>query len=60
LYRNRYTSEFKCIACAIQAGTEASQCIYASRDWTRVPSGTSGYYCQYDEILALKCRTLKS
>jgi hypothetical protein len=60
LFKNKYTSEFKCIACAIQAGTGTSKCIYTARDWTQVPSGTSGYYCQYDEILALKCKTLKA
>ena len=60
LFQNKYTSEFKCISCVVNANNPNAGCIYTSRDWNAVASGTSGYYCEYDAALELKCRTLKA
>jgi hypothetical protein len=60
LFQNKYTSEFKCLSCVVEANNPNAGCIYASRDWNAVASGAaSGYSCEYDAALELKCRTLK-
>ncbi len=60
LFKNKYTSEFKCISCVVGVNNPNAVCVYASRDWVEVASGTSGYSCEYEAILELGCKTIKA
>jgi hypothetical protein len=60
LFKNKYTSEFRCLGCVVEANNPNPECFRTSRDWSEVASGTSGYYCVWDETLKLGCKTMKN
>jgi hypothetical protein len=60
LFKNKYTSEYRCLGCVVDANNPNPECFRTSRDWSEVSSGTSGYYCVWDETFELGCRTLKA
>jgi hypothetical protein len=60
LFKNKFTSEFKCFGCDAGARASAGDCVYAPQNWLEVAQGSGGRVCVAEAGYAFKCKSVKA